>query len=109
MYMVDKKQCSMLMSVFQKLPDPRHKRGQRYAWPVLLVLVSSAVMAGQQGVHAMADWLRLHVSELGEHVPLPRGCAPSEATVRRVLFPAFRIGHEGIVHGHYAFSVVFLL
>ena len=82
---MDQKQYSTLLSVLQDQPDPRCRRGRRYPWPFLLVLLSSALIAGQQGVQAMADWLNLHATELRARLQPSRDSMPSESTLRRVL------------------------
>jgi hypothetical protein len=30
------------MELFATLPDPRHARGKRHAWPLILTLISAA-------------------------------------------------------------------
>lgn len=39
----------------QDIPDPRQKRGRSYEWQYLLLIVASAVMAGEQSVRGMAQ------------------------------------------------------
>lgn len=82
---MDEKQYSTLLKVFQAQPDPRCKRGQRYGWAFLLVLVCSALIGGQRGAHGIAHWIKLHGAELRERLHPPRPSMPSESTVRRVL------------------------
>ena len=46
-----------LAEQLQDISDPRSRRGQSYEWQYLLLLVASAVMAGQPSVRGMAQWL----------------------------------------------------
>jgi len=47
---------STLAAQLQGIRDPRKRRGQSYEWQYLLLIVASAVMAGQRGVRGMAQW-----------------------------------------------------
>jgi hypothetical protein len=40
----------------QEIRDPRSRRGQSYEWQYLLIIVASAVLAGEQSVRAIAQW-----------------------------------------------------
>jgi hypothetical protein len=82
---MDEKQYSTLLKVFQDQPDPPCRRGRRYSWPFLLVVLSSALIAGQRGMHAVAHWIDLHATELQAYLQPPRDSMPSESTLRRVL------------------------
>jgi predicted transposase YbfD/YdcC len=67
------------------VPDPRRRRGRRYPWPVLLTVIAAALVSGQQGVRAIAQWVAEHAEELRPLVDLPPGRVPSAATLRRAL------------------------
>jgi len=82
---MDRAQYSTLLEALKDVPDPRKARGQRYAWLLLLVLISSALASGQRTAHAMADWVRLHTVELREALHVSRARLASEATLRRAL------------------------
>jgi predicted transposase YbfD/YdcC len=82
---MDAPQSTDLGSALTTLGDPRHARGRRYAWPTLLTLIAAAVASGQQGVRAIAQWVREHATEVGPAVGLMGGRVPSEATVRRTV------------------------
>lgn len=73
--------CAALSAV----PDPRQRRGRRYRWPVLLTLIAAALVSGQQGMRAIAQWVSEHAEELGPALDLPPGRVPSAATLRRVV------------------------
>lgn len=68
-----------------QLPDPRARRGRRYAWASLVLLVCAAVASGQQTGAAMTQWVAEHAAEWQRWVPSPHGRVPSAATLRRVL------------------------
>lgn len=52
---------------------------------MLLTLLAAALVSGQQGVRALAQWVAEHGEELGTLVALPPGRLPSAATLRRTL------------------------
>jgi hypothetical protein len=68
-----------------QVPDFRHARGQRFAWPYLLALLAAAVAAGQWNVEAMAGWARSHRLELLATLQPVCPRLPSTATWRRLL------------------------
>lgn len=82
---MDAPQSTELGTVLTTLVDPRHARGRRYAWSSLLILIAAAIASGQQGVRAIAQWVREHADEVGPAVGVAVGRVPSEATVRRTL------------------------
>lgn len=67
------------------MPDPRQRRGQRYAWPVLLTLITAALASGAQGVRAIGQWATERADDLAPLLGLPAGRLPSTATMRRAL------------------------
>jgi predicted transposase YbfD/YdcC len=82
---MDERKYSTLVDVFQDMVDPRMRRGRRYNWVFLLILIASAIVSGQQTAHAIAHWVMLHANELRERLQPPRASLPSESTLRRVL------------------------
>lgn len=78
---------STLMQYLNQVPDYRHARGQRFAWPYLLALVAAAVAAGQWTVLAMAAWASAHRAELLAALQPACPRLPSPATWRRLLEP----------------------
>ena len=82
---MDTAQYSTLLEALTDVPDPRKARGQRYAWVLLLTLMSAALASGHRTAHAMADWVRLHTAELREALHVSRERLASEATLRRAL------------------------
>ena len=65
--------------------DVRSRRGQRYEWPYLLVLLAAALMAGERTLVGMHHWLHMHEAELVKLLQPRRRCIPSVITLGRVL------------------------
>jgi predicted transposase YbfD/YdcC len=82
---MDAPQYRDLRSALSAVPDPRQRRGCRYPWPVLLTLIAAALVSGQQGMRAIAQWVAEHAAEVGPLVDLPPGRVPSAATLRRAV------------------------
>jgi len=82
---MDAPQYTDLVSALSDVPDPRQRRGQRYAWPVLLTLVAAALVSGAPGVRAIGQWTAERGDDLHQVLDLPPGRLPSTATVRRAL------------------------
>ena len=66
-------------------PDPRHARGQRYPWPLLLILIALALASGQNAVHACADWVKLRADEFRDSLKPPKGRLRSGLTSYHTL------------------------
>lgn len=82
---MSEEQCSTWAALAQDWPDPRKRRGRRYEWAGLLVLIGAAVASGQQSGAAIAQWVREHASEWQCWLPTAGGRVPSAATLRRTL------------------------
>jgi predicted transposase YbfD/YdcC len=82
---MDAPQYRDVRAALSAVPDPRKRRGQRYAWPVLLTLIAAAVVSGQQGMRGMGQWVAEHGEELGPLLGLAPGRVPSAATLRRAV------------------------
>jgi predicted transposase YbfD/YdcC len=82
---MDAPQYTNLCAALAAVPDPRQRRGQRYAWPVLLTVIAAAVVSGQQGMRAIGQWVAEHADELGPMLGLVPGRIPSAATLRRAV------------------------
>ncbi len=65
--------------------DVRSRRGQRYEWPYLLVLLAVALLAGERTLVGMHHWLHMHEAELVNVLQPRRRCLPSVITLGRVL------------------------
>ena len=75
-------QCTTFARLVADLPDPRHRRGCRFAWAMLLWLIGAALVSGQLTPSAMSQWIREHAEDLRAVVG---SRLPSEATIRRTL------------------------
>jgi len=73
------------VATLQQVPDPRQRRGIRYPWNTLLLLISAAMLSGQQSVAAIAQWVQEHAETIRTQLDLPRLGLPSGATVMRAL------------------------
>ena len=74
------------MTALGEVPDPRHARGRRHAWPLILTLISAALLSGHRNVRALGQWVEERAEELGGLLQPPRGRLPSTATLRRALW-----------------------
>ena len=82
---MDQPEYTTLVDTLKFIPDPRHARGQRYSWLLLLTLIAAALASGQKTIHAIADWVKLHAVDLRESLQPTQGRLPSEATFYRTL------------------------
>lgn len=82
---MDQSQYITLVESLKSVPDPRHARGKRYPWLLLLSLIAAALVSGQKSVHAIADWVKEHTDELRESLNPPKGRLPRESTFYRAL------------------------
>ena len=69
----------------QGISDPRNRRGQQHEWQYLLLVIASALLAGQRSGRAMAQWAAEHGEELIRGLQPQRQRIPSAATLYRVL------------------------
>ncbi len=82
---MDAPQSTDLLTALQAVPDPRRRRGWRYAWPLLLTLIAAALASGERTLRAVGQWVAEHAEELVALLSPPRGRLPSTATLRRAL------------------------
>jgi predicted transposase YbfD/YdcC len=82
---MDAPQYRDLRAALAAVPDPRQRRGRRYAWPILLTLIAAALVSGQQGMRAVGQWVAEHAEEWQPLLGLPSGRVPSTATLRRAV------------------------
>ena len=76
---------SGLAQYLAQVCDVRSRRGQRYEWPYLLLLLAAALLAGEKTLVGMHHWLRMHEAELVKELRPRRRCLPSLLTLARVL------------------------
>lgn len=82
---MDRVEYTSLLEAFNAAPDPRAARGKRYPWPLLLALISAALVSGQPHGRAIGQWVREHAEPLRSVLDWPGPHWPSEATLRRAL------------------------
>jgi predicted transposase YbfD/YdcC len=78
-------ECSTWAELARDWPDPRARRGRRYAWATLLILLAAAVASGEHSGAALTQWVAEHAAEWQAWLPTAHGRIPSAATLRRVL------------------------
>jgi hypothetical protein len=66
------------------IPDPRKRRGRRYALALILVAMFLAKLAGQDTPEGIAAWVRLRTDLFAGLFQLKRARMPHAATYRRV-------------------------
>ncbi|MFD9631628.1 ISAs1 family transposase [Streptomyces violascens] len=77
-----------------RLPDPRHRRGVRHPFVVVLLIAASAVAAGARSYAAIGQWARSApqqtLARLGARLvaSLNERIAPSRSTIRRIVSTA---------------------
>lgn len=81
---MDGSEYTSLVEALRAVPDPRQRRGQRYRWLDLLVLISLALVSGERHGRGIGQWIRERAGSLAQF-GRTSGELPSEATVRRVL------------------------
>ncbi len=57
----------------RQIPDPRQRRGQRYTWETLLLVICAALLSGQQTGAAIAQWVAEHAAEWQAWTPTTAG------------------------------------
>lgn len=82
---MDQVQYSTLLDALRHVPDPRHARGKRHDWTVILGVIAGAVLSHQRSAAAIAHWIHSHAPLLLAAFEPQRGRLPSEATIRRAL------------------------
>jgi predicted transposase YbfD/YdcC len=82
---MDKPEYTSLRDALSDVPDPRQRRGQRHAWPLLLTLIAAALVSGQRGLRAIGQWVDEHADDLCLVLQPPRGRLPSPSTLRRAV------------------------
>ena len=82
---MDEPKYSTLMDAVVDIPDPRKARGKRHPWPLLLTLISAALLSGQRTGRAIGQWVTDHKVELLTRLPIPQKPLPSTSTLRRAL------------------------
>jgi ribosomal protein L27 len=87
--MLDAEQMRSLPACFETIADPRRAQGRRHRLPVVLAIAAGAILCGQRGYKAIADW----AAALGQGARQRLGCrrvngryvVPSEFVIRDCL------------------------
>jgi len=82
---MDQRELTRLWSYWARVPDPRQRRGKRYAWPFLLAIICFGLASGQKTIWAIAQWARLCEKKIREMLMPKYGHIPSAATLYRTL------------------------
>ncbi len=81
---MDQPQYSTLLAALEAVPDPRHARGQRHPWSLLLLIIAAGLASNYQSARAITQWAQLHASALRATLPGLQWL-PSESTILRTL------------------------
>lgn len=81
----DTTRSASLVEYLTTIPDPRSRRGRRYEWLFLVTLIAAAMMAGENTLVGISQWVTAHAQELVGWLQPKCGRVPSLATLRRVL------------------------
>ncbi|WP_083395733.1 transposase family protein [Rhodococcus koreensis] len=73
-----------ILDLLTTVPDPRHRRGVRHRFPVILALALSATCAGARSFTAIAEWAHDAPAEALGRLGVS-AVVPSESTIRRTL------------------------
>ena len=82
---MDSRPYSTLAAALAAVPDPRHARGKRHAWSVILTLLCAALGRGQRTGRAIGQWVHEHADELQHQFALGQHRVPSASTLRRAV------------------------
>jgi hypothetical protein len=74
-----------LYKEFSKIPDFRRKQGQTHELPVILLIVTMAIMSGYNGQRAMGDFVKRNRKQLLKVFKPKKNKLPSYQTIARVL------------------------
>ena len=90
-----------LYTFFQKIPDFRRKQGRIHELPMVLIIITMAIMSGYNGLRAMGDFIAKHREELLELFKPRRDLLPSYHTITRVIS---NVEFEELTSGFYEWS-----
>lgn len=74
-----------LYRAFERVKDPRKKRGVRYPLPLILSLIVLGKLAGMKTLAAIAHWVRLRKEDLAKEFHLEQARFPCAATYSNIL------------------------
>jgi predicted transposase YbfD/YdcC len=73
-----------LYEVLKQVRDRRKRRGKRYEAALVLTLLLLGKMSGARGLSGIAQWARLRIEWVSEHLSLPRKSLPCGNTYHNV-------------------------
>lgn len=76
---------SRLLDLFETVPDPRARRGRRYALASVLALALAAVISGARSFAAIGEWVAQQPIETLRVLGVTGSAVPDESTIRRVF------------------------
>lgn len=76
-------QPQSLIVFLAEIEDTRKAKGKRHEQLSILVIMIMAMLCGKTSLKSIARFAKAHRLELAEHMPLPRGKAPSYSTFQR--------------------------
>lgn len=82
---MDAHQDTTFLDGLSAVPDPRHARGKRHRWQLILACISAALVSGCRTPHAIAQWVHLHAAVLTPRLCPSATRLPSESTLIRAL------------------------
>jgi len=74
-----------LLTLFESVPDPRHRRGVRHALPVILAVGVAAVLTGARSFAAIGEWVGDQPEPALARLGVGTGPPPTESTIRRTF------------------------
>ena len=74
-----------LAAAFLTIPDPRRTASVRYPLPALLALTTTALLAGQRSILAVAEWIALQPGPVRSRLGLCPERAPRQSTLHRLF------------------------
>jgi predicted transposase YbfD/YdcC len=83
--LLEREQICTLYELFETLPDPRCRSGQRYALAYLLTCLVAALLCNCNSTKAVGQWCREHRSLLEDWFGPRRFLCPSDSLYRRLL------------------------
>jgi hypothetical protein len=95
MYPVIQADYTTMAVQLQDISDPRQKRGRSYEWQYLLLIVASAVMAGEQSVRGMEQWATEQAATLLECLQPRRQRIPSAGQQTSIVKKLSRLLQNG--------------
>ena len=78
-------QRESLLDALGAVPDPRHRRGQRYELATVLALSVCAMACGARSLYAIAQWGRDHREQVCEALGIKRLTTPDSSTLHRIF------------------------